>query len=77
MARREPDVQVHITKGGGCPLCRSTSRHTHSQVQWRALLDGMTARGKRPCDVCGEAGGWWTADARDVSGRRWRECRHR
>jgi hypothetical protein len=40
MGRRssnEPDVKVHLTKG--CELCSRTDAHTHSQRDWRELID--------------------------------------
>ena len=37
----EPDVKVHITKGGGCELDKRTDKHSHPQADWRALIDSM------------------------------------
>lgn len=39
MKAPEPDVKVHLAKG--CPLCGRTDQHTHSQRDWRRLLDNM------------------------------------
>jgi len=33
----EPDVKVHLTKG--CELCSRTDAHTHTQADWRELID--------------------------------------
>jgi hypothetical protein len=33
----EPDVKVHLTKG--CDLCARTDPHTHTQADWRDLID--------------------------------------
>lgn len=42
-AADEPDVKVHHTQG--CDLCGQTGQHTHTQDEWRALLDGMSLPG--------------------------------
>jgi hypothetical protein len=40
MAKNEPDVKVHLTeKSGGCPICGSTGQHTHTQDDWREVID--------------------------------------
>lgn len=31
------DVQVHLT--AGCDLCGRTDKHTHTQPDWRELID--------------------------------------
>lgn len=38
----EPDVQVKHT--AGCVLCGSTGQHTHTQAEWRAMLDAKDGK---------------------------------
>jgi len=38
----EPDVKVHHT--AGCVLCSRTDQHTHTQDEWRAMLDAKDGR---------------------------------
>jgi hypothetical protein len=37
MSKDEPDVKVELTKG--CPLDDRTDKHTHTQDDWRELID--------------------------------------
>lgn len=37
MTKNEPDVKVHHT--AGCGICGRTDQHTHTQDDWRALID--------------------------------------
>ena len=43
----EPDVKVHHAQG--CELCGRTDQHTHTQADWRELIDevGKRMEGKR------------------------------
>ena len=38
----EPDVKVHHSQG--CELCGQTGPHTHTQADWRELIDRVGAR---------------------------------
>jgi hypothetical protein len=44
--KTEPDVNVHHTKG--CDLCGNPDQHTHTQADWRELIDGV-----------GDRTNWW------------------
>ncbi len=42
MGKTDPDVKVHHT--AGCDLCGRTDQHTHTQDDWRELIDSKDRR---------------------------------
>lgn len=46
MAKKQeiPQNDVKVKHSAGCVICGSTEQHTHTQDDWRAMLDAKDGR---------------------------------